>query len=129
MRDVLNPPAASSEYEEIALIGRGQCDVIRARHLKTGKEVAIKQILAPDGGAANRGLLEAMHMKELRHELLVECLSQPPRMEHVLAQLRPQAEARNLGRRVEAVREHVPALLAGGTAPLPEGAKLLARDD
>jgi len=73
VRDALNPPSASSAYEEVQVIGRGQCDVILARHRSTSRQVAIKQIMAPDQQSASRGLDEAMRMLHLRHGLLVEC--------------------------------------------------------
>ena len=72
LKDQSRPQFGTGAYEEIEMVGRGLCDVIRARHRSTGKEVAIKQIVAPDAESATRGLQEAMRMQELHHELLVE---------------------------------------------------------
>ena len=60
------------DYQLDEVIGEGAFSLVwRGVQPSLDRKVAIKQIMAPDAKAANRGLEEFSRMLELRHELLV----------------------------------------------------------
>ena len=64
------------KYEKLQKIGEGTyANVYRARNLRTGALVALKEIhLAPEEGTPSTALREIAFMKELRHPNIVHLL-------------------------------------------------------